>query len=552
MIRLTLDDVLYNAAVLGLTRIFDHAELSYSTDGQTIEFPESNLENFSEHYFSYLIEAHGHETNYAKIVELNVPDVVDKNQLEQLNRQIDYVKEILTSNSYKNTYGFLKDIPFDFLKAAKKLKKIRLKKKQSIDDVRQEIDEMSKLLTEIIKHLRHPLAKRHLVPRILSYNVIQGFWTGVSILHKQAHKKEIYKTYDDYFTKSAMEFLEKKKDKEKSTKNKFHCATCENTMTKINEAFDLTWLQKVGVDSARKSSHYWDHQRDTFICPVCNLVYSCLPFGFRTIKGKGFFINNNRSVKEMISVNSVPFSDGKYEVTMDELESMTYYKIIDFIINQAEMRKEFEIENIQIVKYDKDKGTRPYTFNILSRKQMQVLVDGNEEFQKLVGKFFKMGDHYFSLYQEVIERLYKGQNFNDLLYRLMHLVINGEYKDTNSIYNILKIVNLQYKGGIHYMSPEELIKVRNIGFMLKMKYNNQESKINGISHRLSNALKVKNPSKFMETLIQAYSYKNESIPTVFVEILNDEKKFQTIGYAFLVGLHGYEAKKDKAVIKEEE
>lgn len=102
------------------------------------------------------------------------------------------------------------------------------------------------------------------------------------------------------------------------------------------------------------------------------------------------------------------------------------------------------------------------------------------------------------------------------------------------------------------MSPEELIKVRNIGFMLKMKYNNQESKINGISHRLSNALKVKNPSKFMETLIQAYSYKNESIPTVFVEILNDEKKFQTIGYAFLVGLHGYEAKKDKAVIKEEE
>src|SRR5690606_4041577 len=133
--------------------------------------------------------------------------------------------------------------------------------------------------------------------------------------------------------------------------NKFHCATCENKMGTVSEAFDLTWLQRVGVDAARKSSHYWDYQRDIFICPICNLVYSCIPLGFKIIKGKGFFINNNRSVDELISVNTVSFSDGKQEVLRDQLESMAYYKIIDFMINQAESRKEFEIENIQIVKY---------------------------------------------------------------------------------------------------------------------------------------------------------------------------------------------------------
>lgn len=545
MIRLTLDDVIYNAGILGLCRIFDYANLPYERNGQTIEFAESNLENFSEHYLSYLIKEHGNDTSYTKIIESDVGNVIDKKSLDQLNETIDYVKGILSSNSYKNTYPFLTEIPFDFSNAASKLKKIVLRKKQTIDDVQPEIQEMTNLLSECISHLRHPQAKRYLVPRILSYNLIQGFWTNVSILHKTANKKDIYKTYDEYFTKAALDFLEKKKDEKKYAKNKFHCATCENKMGTVSEAFDLTWLQKVGVDAARKSSHYWDHQRDIFICPICNLVYSCIPLGFKIIKGKGFFINNNRSIDELISVNSVSFSDGKQEVLRDQLESMAYYKIIDFMINQAESRKEFEIENIQIVKYDKEMETRPYTFNILSRNKLILINECKREFQNLVGKFTKLNDEYISIYQEVINRLYNGQGFNDLIYQLIRQIIDGEYKGTYTVYNILKISNHQYKGGVHFMTQEELNKVRSYGYYLKTEYRSQETKLNGISYRLLNALKVKNSSKFMETLIQAYSYRKLSIPATFVQALNDEEKFQTIGYAFLLGLHGYDGKGDK-------
>lgn len=545
MIRLTLDDVIYNAGILGLCRIFDYANLPYERNGQTIEFAESNLENFSEHYLSYLIKEHGNDTSYTKIIESDVGNVIDKKSLDQLNETIDYVKGILSSNSYKNTYPFLTEIPFDFSNAASKLKKIVLRKKQAIDDVQPEIQEMTNLLSECISHLRHPQAKRYLVPRILSYNLIQGFWTNVSILHKTANKKDIYKTYDEYFTKAALDFLEKKKDEKKYAKNKFHCATCENKMGTVSEAFDLTWLQRVGVDAARKSSHYWNHQRDIFICPICNLVYSCIPLGFKIIKGKGFFINNNRSIDELISVNSVSFSDGKQEVLRDQLESMAYYKIIDFMINQAESRKEFEIENIQIVKYDKEMETRPYTFNILSRNKLILINECKREFQNLVGKFTKLNDEYISIYQEVINRLYNGQGFNDLIYQLIRQIIDGEYKGTYTVYNILKISNHQYKGGVHFMTQEELNKVRSYGYYLKTEYRSQETKLNGISYRLLNALKVKNPSKFMETLIQAYSYRKLPIPATFVQALNDEEKFQIIGYAFLLGLHGYDGKGDK-------
>lgn len=545
VVKLTLDDAIYNVGVLGLCKIFDHAGLPYKRDGQTIEFKESNLEGFSEHYFSYLIKEHANDTSYAKLISLQIETVKDEKQLTQLNDTIENVKKWLTSNSYKNTYPFLTDVSFDFLEAANKLKKITLKKNQSIEDVQTDIKEMINLLSEIITHLRHPNAKRYLVPRILSYNLIQGFWTNVSFLHKSANKKDIYKTYDEYFTNAALAFLEKKKDEKKYSKNKFHCAACENKMATASEAFDLTWLQRVGVDAARKSSHYWDHQRDIFICPVCNLVYSCLPLGFKMAKGKGFFINNNRSIDELISVNSVSLSDGKQEVTRDELESMAYYKIIDFMINQAESRKEMEIENIQIVKYDRELETRPYTFNILSRNKLMLIDECKREFKKLVGKFIKLNDEYISLYQEVINRLYKGQSFTDLIYQLIRQMIDGKYKDTSSTYNILKISNHQFKGGVHYMTTEDLNKIRSYGYYLKKEYQSQETKLNGISYRLLNALKVKNPSKFMETLLQAYSYKKLSIPTIFTQILNDEKKFQTIGYAFLLGLHGYDGNEEK-------
>ncbi|UZN01388.1 type I-B CRISPR-associated protein Cas8b1/Cst1 (plasmid) [Lysinibacillus sp. MHQ-1] len=140
-------------------------------------------------------------------------------------------------------------------------------------------------------------------------------------------------------------------------------------MKSATEAFDLTWVQKVGVDAARKSSHYWDHQRDIFICPICNIVYSCIPLGFTLVRGAGLFINNNRSVEDLVSVNSISLKAGKVDVSRDDLESMAYYQLLDLMGQQAENQKLLEIDNIQIVKYDRNSELRPYTFNMLSREK---------------------------------------------------------------------------------------------------------------------------------------------------------------------------------------
>lgn len=556
MIELQLDDVLYNSGILGLCRVFDSVNLPFENNGQTITFAESNLSNFEEHYFASLVDLYGSETSYYKMINTHskqfvkkcIEGITEEKELEQFNTLIDNMKRWLTSNSYKNVYPFLTEISYDFEASAKAFKKVNKKKKEALEDVQPLVTEVAQELLECLSFLEHEQAKRYIVPRILSYQVIQGFWSNVSLLNSNASKKDLYVEYDNYFIRAAKNYLETKNDEKKYAKNKLTCACCDNKMKSATEAFDLTWVQKVGVDAARKSSHYWDHQRDIFICPICNIVYSCIPLGFTLARGAGLFINNNRSVDDLISVNSISLKAGKVELSRDDLESMAYYQLLDLMAQQAENQKLLEIDNIQIVKYDRNSESRPYTFNMLSREKAQQMYDSRKDFQFLVGKFVKENGEYLSLYQEVLRRFYNGQGFADLLYRLMRLVIDDDFKGMASIYKILNISNNRFKGRARFMTQEELRKIRISGYYLKQAYRGQEAKLNAISYRLLNALKVKNPNKFMDTIFQAYSYKkNEklAIPTFFIQALNDVEKFQTIGYAFLIGLNGYEKSEDE-------
>ncbi len=52
-----------------------------------------------------------------------------------------------------------------------------------------QVTAMAQELLECLSFLEHEQAKRYIVPRILSYQVIQGFWSNVSLLNSNASKK---------------------------------------------------------------------------------------------------------------------------------------------------------------------------------------------------------------------------------------------------------------------------------------------------------------------------------------------------------------------------
>lgn len=547
IVKIELGDWLKNAAIVGFLKVLNKKqdlEHKVIMKPNYVEFDADMLDGFEDEYFRTLIEENEKNISWYKLVSMEsiIENIQSKENetkdIENLNNIIDEFKKKLTSPSYKSAYLIIDD-SMQIQENEKKLIKIKLKKNQSIEEVKEDIKKQCIILNDIIKYLRQPKVKRVIAAKNIMYDIVQPFWTNVSFLLKTNNQKDMYELYKSDFIDSARNYIES--DKEKS---KYSCFICNNKIFKFSkpESYDLTWLVKTGVDMSRKSSHFWNMSGDAYICPICNFIYSCLPLGFISIKGKGIFINNNHTVKSLVGSNSIKVQDP--ENTFEEIEQLSYLNIVNSMEQYNIENFEKEFENIQVVKIDGNNASRPYTFNVLSKRLMYIIYKNRKYLNQLIKIRVKISEKYYiNLYDEVIRRLYDGKNLFDMISQLLFLQLNGKFKGTYYIYKILEINN-DVIGGVK-MNYKETQEFKSYGLKLRKAYieKNSESKLQGITYRLLNALKTKDSSKFMDTLINSYMYMKSEIPTGFVKALNNQEVFQGIGYAFLIGLQGVDETK---------
>ena len=542
VVRIQLDDWLKNVGLLGFYNIMNHECIGGNKivkRSNFIEFDTSSLENFNELYFKYLINKYRDFISVNKITdkEEEIKEIIDKEinekELERLNSYIKYAKDRLKSSSYKSAYEIIND-RFDVISLCGQLKPLKLKKKENPGNIKDDINEQCYILLKIIDYINKPEVKKIIAAKNIIYDIIQPFWSDVSFLNKNNNKSNMYRLYKEDFIQPVINYVDS--DLKKA---KYDCFTCDNKLQKLSKpfAYDITWITKMGVDGSRKSSHFWNYNSISNICPICNLIYSCIPAGFSVVNGSGLFINNNTSVQDLLSSNSSILKGG---ITLDELEEESYFNIIDSMQQKSAEESEREMENIQIVKFDKNNSVRPYTFNMLSKKRLLILKNNKKIMQYLLNKKFKIGKEYINIYSSVLERIYNGRNLFDLIGLLIRLIISGDYKNSYLVYQLIKLNNdcMEMRGGskVYY---KDIDKFKDYGMKLKKSYGKEgENKIPGILYRLQNSLKVKDQARFMDTLLNAYTSKKENIPVDFIEALKDIEKFQTIGYAFLIGLQG--------------
>lgn len=543
-----MSDWLYNAGIVGFVNALQFNKDKVDIFNQYIEFDSSVLNGFEEKYFNYLSSKQLVFTSWYRIVNFQEKiDLMKDNKsytnedIDSINKQIDFLKDKLKANSYVKAYNNIEDKEVDLLKESKSLTKIKLKKNQPIEDIKANIDEQVFIIEKIIEFVKRDAVKKHLLAKDLSYTVINNFWNGVSFLNKNNSEKDIYKEFDEYFIQSTLKYVDLDK-----TKAKYSCYICNSKIAKTDDAFNLTWLQNIGVDGNKKASHFWNLNRDDLVCPLCNLIYSCVPLGFTFIKGNGFFINNNSTIKTLLDSNNYAL---KSDSRILELEYKSYAKIADSFTNYEIERIENEIKNIQIVKLDTNNSFRAYTFNILSKDMVAFLHKNSKKLTFLLDKRIlwytdsSNNKHYVYLYKETIDRMYKNENLFSLIDFSLNKIVRGEYHGIEEVQMLLTLNNDFLKGGDNMnsnMNSKKIYRIRCLGNELKRSYENRgaSNKINGISYRLLNAIKVKDSSKFLDTLINAYAYLGAEIPTVFLDCLGDDSVFQTVGYAFMLGLMG--------------
>lgn len=534
-------DWLKNASIVGIIKVLRYKRKSNENieiASNYIQFDSSMLEDFEEAYFETIFEEYGKKGSWNKLIgsidtiEVLKKEAVTFESIEKLNKIIEDTKKIIKSSSYKSAYILIEDGKWIESKESE-LKKINCKKKDNPENYKDSVLVQLNLMEDIIKWFNRKDVKRLILAKNVMYDYIQPFWNNISILLSNNSNKDMYKLYKNDFIDSTINYINSDTELYKN-----NCFTCDKKIKTLNKpnAFDLTWLVKTGVDMRRKSSHFWNMNGDAYICPVCNLLYSCLPIGFKTINNKGIFINFNHNINVLYQANVVKINE---DISFSQLENISYYNVINSMNHIYSKNIEKEFENIQVVKIDGNNSLRPYSFSILSPNIMKVIYRNKKNLEYLIKIKVEITEKYsINLYNEVINRIYEGKNLFDLINKLLFIYLDGKFNNIKAIRNIIIINNFLLGGKA--MRIDDINKFENYGYELRKSYyeKNAEAKLVGIIYRLLNSIKIKDSSKFMDTTINSYMYLGKSIPKGFSLALSDSDRLQNIGYAFILGLQG--------------
>lgn len=538
-IRLYIEDWLYTSGVVGIYNILKYSKDEVIVKDNYVEFNKNCLVGFEDKYFNYFIDKYKDVISINKIIsfeeflikhrESNFENF-DENSLEFLDKSIREVfKKYLKSNSYKAAYDLI-EIDVNILDLEKELKGLKLKKKENIEDIISEVKNQFDILEKIIDYFKSDSAIKYIGAKNAMYTVIKNGWNGVCFLNPQTKEKDMYLDYRNYFINPVAEYIDDNKEK-----YKYSCFACDGAMKNLSN--DLSFVNATGFDVNKKSSHVWDFQNDVAICPICKLVYSCVPAGINYVYDKGIYVNENTRMEKAININEKIYFE-LYK-NNENNKRLTYKALVESINKEFNNKLKYELSDVQVVRYENEK----YKFNMLSKNTLALIKKSESELSFLSNKGFKEINTYFNIYELVVERLLNGQNMFTLIQKLMYYKISqpkDSFYRANDIIKILKINKrfLEEVGAMEY-KEKDIIKFGNAaGYYLREKYRAKGSvdKLSGISYKLLNALKTNNKNAFMDTVLNCYLYTKGQVPNIFLDVLKSDEEFKTIGYAFVAGL----------------
>lgn len=458
-----------------------------------------------------------------RIEDLNLEDEKEKKELDEFYK---FVKKAIESNSYKAGYEIAKikddENPYEYIQKVKDAKDVQVMQECTL-----------KLIDYLKKH------KEIYCMKDIIYNKITMFWESVSFLNRNSNTKDIEEEYKKSFVLPVQNYLEKQK------KSEYSCIECGNEVSK-SEAFSMGWLKDVGVDIARKKSGFWNFVEDTYMCPICSLIYSCVPLGFYIYGKESIFINQNNSIKLLEDTNkAVQVGMQLEENKQMNAQHFVFLKLAKKFESKAnEKYAENEMQNIQVIKRKVQDDKIIHELSIISKDKLKIFKSHLKNFEKLMCKFVKVNDEYINVYDKTMENFLENKNQYELLDLLIRTQI--EVKETTNYKKAILDIQVASKGGIE-MEQKEIEeygqKMYNTGKKLKNQWYGKEnaSKLRAYVLQLSNALRTNNPELFMDIVTRMYGSLGEGIQhsDIFTKALTNKELFRTLGYAYVTGLEAY-------------
>lgn len=396
--------------------------------------------------------------------------------------------------------------------------------------------------------------KRLFMMKDFAYTVLNQYWTNKAFLNPTKNKVDMEMCFGQDFIRPIEKLLDE------AEKNNDTCFEC-GAPTPAKYLDGMTWICDMGIDDARKRSNYWNFKADAYICPVCMLVYSCMPLGYTIVGGQGMFVNTNAGIRQLAAANGFRQNpDEKLKskgIELDETNGRIAYKRLrahSYLAMCEGHNSEKQLESVQTVLRLRSGGDKPvYRTELLTRPQLFAIKGCENVLMALVKITIKLGEQYINLFDEAMENLISGRNQHTLIQTVMY----AQTKENRSMYPARLLLNVQIhqKGGEDVENTDRMARLvyvvahegSDLRLALSGDENEKNNKLRGYIYKLLNYVKAGNRKDFFDTVIRMYAGLGKELPTdLFVKMQGDDETFTTLAQSYIMGLSGDIDSKKKA------
>lgn len=572
----SLDTFLFNAGIIGFIEVLKEAGASegknkeeikndikdYYYEGQDLyvskKFIKNKIDKITNAYINILLNKFGDSTKIHKLCNLNISNLS--------NKSMDFYYKMFESAYINTICTIIGDKKFG--KIIKSYEEAKKKKQE---------EEIMKSFSNIIEYLnnsKNSKLKNYLILSQIALNKISLIYYDIAFLKYNSQTKRNSIKSVDLFNSIKNNLFEKCNDFVASGLNEksSNCIICDRNFNKSDFKIKISFLISSAEDMSKKTSVYWNKKPDTYICPICYMIYSCAILGFTDTNNGIIFANYNNRINNLIEINK------KFEKEISEVKKID---IVNRIIEKMLELKTKELASIQVI--NKIKTNKYYSVEIISKDILNIIHNCKKEFETLSKirdiSLFGNEKNKISIFDECLKNLFNYCNQYNLIYSIIISFLsdeNSHKKDNkennkkpkmslNFLYSLLKIqIKQKYIGGYNMNNKKEnnendkkdinqqsqkltnAQRGRKAGYKLKKDLGDPkeaDNKIKGFIYQLLNSVQTGNRDLFFNTIIRMYIANDLPIPKILSEVSQSIDDFREIGYAFILGLKSSDYKK---------
>ncbi|EGT3747427.1 TPA: type I-B CRISPR-associated protein Cas8b1/Cst1 [Clostridioides difficile] len=330
----------------------------------------------------------------------------------------------------------------------------------------------------------------------------------------------------------------------------------------------------LGVSTNNARNMFWNQAYVPSICDICKLILFCTPAG-ATYTRKNYLINEENEFYLFVNMdtcinelfernNSLKAQKSEYSDSKDE---NPFNQLIKSIVEENTLKSEWQLRNILFVEFKASIDSKKCKINYFNIPTYLAKFFTDKYANKKIQSIYD-----YKLKSNVLDLLLKNRDLKHLTNNILRNKVKNDMESNNksniSGIDCFRVVQLRvlinsYKKGVYKMDSKNLEKNDE---KLKIIYylgcdihdyfvnKNSKNKIDGVSYKLLNSVKVGNKSDFMDTIIRVFMSAEKQIPAFILDIeIEKDLDFESIGHAFISGLiSGKYEGKDKLPNEKEE